>query len=83
MIFKIGDIVRFNENTKETNTCKAAAWCYDQNITGTIVDIPQHVAIEKNQAVIIDAGLGYSVWTRIDHIDIVARVSEIPEPCDI
>lgn len=68
-----GDIVRFNDSASSI----AAIWCYKNNITGVISER------DDSGMFIINAGLGYDIWAKPEHINIIAKYHEIPEDIDV
>jgi hypothetical protein len=49
----------------------AGKFCYERNITGTIVGI-------ENGRVIVNCGIGYNLFVNTSDLQLVAKVSEIP-----
>lgn len=62
------DIINF----KSSAECLAARFCYERNISGVIVKI------KKDLCEIIVPGLEYSVFTKINDINLVAKHHEVP-----
>jgi len=63
-----GDIVNFKSSVE----CLAAKFCYERNISGVIIKI------EKNLCELTIPGFEYSIFTKINDINLVAKHHEIP-----
>jgi hypothetical protein len=61
------DIVRIMDTVRST----AGKFCYEHNITGTIVG-------RENGRVVVNCGIGYNLFVNISDLQLVAKVSEIP-----
>lgn len=53
--------------------CTAAEWCRANEILGKVVNI------QSSQTFLVDAGLGYPIYARPNHIKFVAETGDVPK----
>lgn len=77
LLINRSDIVRFREwPPTKSNPCAghfAGAFCYEHDLTGSVVG-------EQYGLLIVDFGLGYTVYTKPEVLEVVARAESIPIP---